>query len=409
MYRIDGCYFLARSAALTGEPFSLLHTLARKETRHFPTLRVARGRVRGETRVSESVLSACRTTARCIGQCAAQRRARVDSMTKRVGHRALLVAILWLSTMLSSLTFADDNRKLPKIGELWFPEPDIVAPWRDAFRQGLTELGYVNGRNVTLVSRYANGDARKIPKLVDELIAEKVDVMFVGPRAIQEARRATKTIPIVSAGFSDPIAEGVAVSLARPGGNFTGISWQSVDASSKRIQLVLEILPKLNRVALLFDSSDKVALVEVQGTRAAAATINCAVREFGVLDGADFDRVFAAIKNDAPPALIITHSPLMVQNHERILRFVADNKLAAITESSDFTEKGALLSFGPHPYKGFKRAAYYVDRILKGAKPGDLPIEQPTVFELVVNLKTAKTLGIKIPESIMLRADEVIR
>ena len=233
--------------------------------------------------------------------------------------------------------------------------------------------------------------------------------MFVGSRAIQQASRATKTIPLVSAGFSDPIAEGIAVSLARPGGNFTGISWQSFDASGKRLQLVLEILPKLNRVALLFDSSDKMALVEVQGTRAAAASINCAVREFGVRDSADFDRVFAAIKNDAPPALIITHSPLMVQNHERILRFVADNKLPVVTESSDFTEQGVLLSFGPHPYKGFKRAAYYVDRILKGAKPGDLPIEQPTVFELVVNLKTAKALGIKIPESILLRADEVIR
>ncbi len=324
-------------------------------------------------------------------------------------RRGAVFALAVVSAILSSTAFADDNRKLPKIGELWFADSEIAAPWRDAFRQGLSELGYVDGRNATLVTRYARGDANEIPKLIGELIAQKVDVMFVSPRAIQAARKATKTIPIVSAGFSDPIAGGIAVSLARPGENFTGISWQSVDTSGKRLQLLLEVLPKIRRVALLFDSSDKESLLEVQGTRAAAASVNCAFREFGVRDSADFDRVFAAMKNDAPPALIITHSPLMVQNHERILRFVADIKIPVITESSDFTEQGALLSFGPHPYKGFKRAAYYVDRILKGAKPGDLPIEQPMVFELVVNQKTAKALGIKIPESIFLRADKVIK
>lgn len=320
-----------------------------------------------------------------------------------------LIAVLWLSAMLSTFAVADDKRKLPKIGELWFPDPDIVAPWRDAFRQGLSELGYVDGRSVTIVTRYAHGDAGKIPILLAELIAQKVDVMFVGTRSIQEALRATKTIPVVSAGFADPVAEGIAVSLARPGGNFTGVSWQSVDLSGKRLQIAMELLPKLTRVALLFDSSDKVALVEVQGTRRAASSLNCAVREFPVRNSADYDRVFAAIRNDAPPALIVTDTPLMLQNRNRILRFAEDQKLPIITEGGDFAKEGALLAYGAHPYEGFRRGAYYVHRILKGAKPGDLPIEQPMVFELVVNEKTAKALGIKIPEAILLRADEVIR
>ena len=197
----------------------------------------------------------------------------------KLSRRGALFAIAIVSAILSSTAFAGDNRKLPKIGELWFPDPNIVAPWRDTFRQGLSELGYVDGRNVTIVTRYARGDASRFPTLLAELIAQNVDVMIVSPKAVQEAKRATKTIPIVVAGLSDPVAEGIAISLARPGGNFTGTSWASPDASGKRLQLAMELLPKLRRVALLFDVNAKGALVEVQGTRAAAASIKFAIRE----------------------------------------------------------------------------------------------------------------------------------
>ena len=309
--------------------------------------------------------------------------------------------------MLSSLAFAD-NSKLPKLGELWFADPNLAKPWRDAFRQGLSELGYVEGRNITIVTRNARGDASRFPALLAELIAQNVDVMFVSPRAVQEAKHATKKIPIVSA-MGDPIAEGVAASLGRPRGNITGTSYQSPDISGKRLQIAMEMLPEMKRVALLYDGSDAQVLLEVQGTRTAAATKGVGIREFSIRNSQDLDATFAAIEKDKPPALIVTDSPLILQNRDRILRFAADKKIPIITEGGDFAKQGALLAYGAHPYKTFQRLAYYVDRILKGAKPGDLPIEQPTVFELVVNQKTSKALGIKIPESIMLRATEIVK
>lgn len=334
--------------------------------------------------------------------------ARVNSTTR--AHAipvTALIAALWLSAMLSTFAFADDG-KLPKIGELWFADPHLSKPWRDAFRQGLSELGYVEGGNITIVTLNARGDPSRIPPLLAELIAQNVDVMFVSPKAVQEAKRATKKIPIVSA-LGDPIAEGVAVSLGRPGGNITGISYQSPDISGKRLQIAMEMLPEMKRVALLYDGGDAQVLLEVQGTRTAAATKGIGIREFSVRDNRDLDATFAAIEKDKPPALIVTDSPFILQNRDRILRFATDKKVPIITEGGDLARDGALVAYGTHPYKGFRRLAYYVDRILKGAKPGDLPIEQPTEFELVVNQKTAMALGIKIPESIILRATEIIK
>ena len=331
----------------------------------------------------------------------------IPKFARSASNRALLIAVLLLSALLNISAFADNN-KLPKLGELWFADPNLAKPWGDAFRQGLSELGYVEGRNIIIVTRNTRGDASRFPALLAELIAQNVDVMFVSPKAVQEAKRATKKIPIVAA-MGDPIAEGVAVSLAHPGGNFTGTSYQSPDISGKRLQLAMEMLPEMKRVVLLFDSSDMAVLFEVQGTRTAAASKNLSIREFSVRDSLGLDIAFSAIEKDRPPALIVTDSPLTVQNRDRILRFAADKKMPIITEGGDFARQGALLAYGAHPYQVFKRLAYYVDRILKGAKPGDLPIEQPTVFELVVNQKTAKALGIKIPESIMLRATEIVK
>jgi putative tryptophan/tyrosine transport system substrate-binding protein len=332
---------------------------------------------------------------------------RQPSFAKNIAHCAPLTAMLLLSVLLSSSAFAQNN-KLPKLGELWFADPNLSKPWRDAFRQGLSELGYIEGRNIKIITLNARGDASRFPALLADLIAQNVDVMFVSPKAVQEAKRATKKIPIISA-MGDPIAEGVAVGLARPGGNITGTSYQSPDISGKRLQIAMEMFPAMKRVALLYDSSDASVLLEVQGTRTAAATKGIGVRDFSVRNNHDLDATFAAIEKDKPPTLIVTDSPFITQNRERILRFAAEKKVPIITEGGDIAKDGALVAYGAHPYKGFKRLAYYVDRILKGAKRGDLPIEQPTEFELVINQKTAKALGIKIPESIMLRATEIIK
>ena len=332
------------------------------------------------------------------------------STNRRDKSKASLLVLLALFTaMLSSAALSDDKRKPVKIGELWFADALKVAPFRDAFREGLAELGYVDGRSATLVTRYANGDAARIPSLLAELIAQNVDIMFVAPRAALDAKRATKKIPIVTAGLSDAVAEGVAISMARPGGNLTGTSWQSPETSGKRLELLMEVMPGLKRIALLFDASDSTGVVEALGTREVAARVRFEFREFRVQAAPDFEAAFKSIEAYRPDAIVLTATGLMLSNVDRIVQFAHARKLPIISEIKNYATAGVLFTYGPDPVASFKRAAYYVDRILKGAKPGDLPIEQPTKFELVVNLKTAKALGIKIPESIMLRADEVIR
>ena len=216
-------------------------------------------------------------------------------------------------------------------------------------------------------------------------------------------------IPIVSAAFYDPVAEGFANSLARPGGNVTGMSWQSPETSGKRLELTMEVLPGLRRVALLFDPGDPGAVLDANAVRSAATTAGVSITLFEVNESRTFDGMLAAIESDRPRALILVHSPLTVHYRERMVRFAINRRLPLISEGRDFAEAGALLTYGPSIVDMFRRGAGYVDKILKGAKPGDLPIEQPTKFELVVNLKTAKALGITIPQSILVRADEVIR
>jgi len=314
-----------------------------------------------------------------------------------------------LMMILTASALAETEPKVPKIGELWFPDPSNAAPYQTAFRKGLTELGYVDQQNLVIVTRYANGDPSRLPGLVAELIALKVDVMFLAPRALQVAQQATKTVPIVSAGFTDPVAEGFAVSLARPGGNMTGLSWQSNDSSAKRLQLAQEVIPRLHKVALLFDAVDRTAYDEAEASRLAASHARIGSQLFGIRSAGELDATLAAMKKARPQIIIMTLSGLTAFLRERILTFAAVTNLPVISEGRDSAEAGCLLSYGPQTFDLWRRAAVYVDKILKGAKPGDLPIEQPTKFELVVNLKTAKALGVTIPEPILLRADEVIR
>ena len=319
------------------------------------------------------------------------------------------VVLVVLTTVFSTVATAQDRQRPARIGELWFQDAAGAEPYHRAFRDGMQALGHVEGRNVTYITRHADGNSVRFPSLVAELIAAKVDVLFITYSAVPVAMHATNTIPIVSAAFYDPVAEGLVKSLARPGGNVTGMSWQSPETSGKRLELIMEVLPGLRRVALIFDPSDPGAVLDANAVRSAAANAGVRVAAFEVNDSRALDDALPAIESDRPKALILIHSALSVNYRERIVRFAIDRRLPLISEGRDFAEAGALLTYGPSIADMFRRGAVYVDKILKGAKPGDLPIEQPTKFELVVNLKTAKALGITIPQSILLRADEVIR
>lgn len=315
----------------------------------------------------------------------------------------LAVTCLWF--VLAGTAHAD---RLPKIGELWFPDAVAAAPFVNAFRQGLRELGYVDGRNVQIVTRYANGDAERLPSLLAELVALPVDVLYISPRALDVARRGAKTIPVVTSGFTDPVAEGYAASLAKPGGNFTGLSWQSSETVAKRLELAREILPGLRTVGLLYDRRDPQPLIEARSFQSMVREARLKIRIFEL--ASVNDRTFLdAIARYRPQALFVIDSPLVITLREPICQFAIAHRIPVFAESEALARSGGILSYGADGFDLFRRGASHVDRILKGAKPGDLPIEQPTKFRLVVNLKTAKAVQTTIPDSILDRADEVLR
>ena len=317
---------------------------------------------------------------------------------------AIAVPWLWFAVI-----GAVQAEALPKIGELWFPEAAAAAPFVDAFRQGLRELGYADGRNVEIVTRYANGDAARLPALLAELVALRVDVLYISPRALEPARRGAKTIPVVTAGFSDPVAEGFAASLAKPGGNFTGLSWQSSETVGKRVELAREALPGLRTVGLLFDPHDPQPVVEANNFQSIAHGFGLKVQVFE-LPASPQDRTFLdAIARSRPQALFSIDSPLVITLREPICQFAVAHRIPLFSEAEVLAESGAIVSYGADGLDLFRRGAGHVDKILKGARPGDLPIEQPTKFRLIVNLRTAKAIQMSIPDSIVLRADEVLR
>ena len=325
-----------------------------------------------------------------------------------LSHRGAVFALAVVSAILSSTGFADDNRKLPKICALFFQDQPTAAPYQRALRDGLRELGYVDGKTATFVTRFADGDATKLSALMADILAQKVDVIWVGRRALRVARQMTTTTPLVTF-FSDPIEERLVKSFARPGGNITGVSWQSNESSGKRLQYTMELVPGLKRVTLLYDPGDPSTVLDAEASHKAALGVGLAVDSITFRNAAEFEISLAQIARTKPQAMIVVHNALTVQHRDEIIRFAIRARLPLISEGPDWGQAGALLSYGPSIVDMFTRAAGYMGKILKGAKPGELPIEQPTVFELVVNEKTAKVLGIKIPESIMLRADEVIR
>jgi len=279
----------------------------------------------------------------------------------------------------------------------------------EAFRQGLRELGYVEGRNLIIEYRWAAGKKERLPDLVAELVRLKVEVIVTSVTpAAEAAKRATTTIPIVMAAVGDPVGSGLVASLARPGGNVTGLTLLSTELAGKRLQMVRELIPKATRVAVLAyrgTSVTRLFLEEMRG-RARQMGIQLVVQE--VDQAGDLPSAFAAMQRERTQALVVQVSPLTADNTERIIELAAQHRLPAMYDVRSFVEAGGLVSYGPSLAEMFRRAAYYVDRILKGAKPADLPIEQPTKFELVINLKAAKALGLTIPPALPVRTDQVI-
>ena len=280
----------------------------------------------------------------------------------------------------------------------------------DAFPQGLGELGYVEGRNLIIEYRWAAQKEERLPELAAELVRLKVEVIVTAAApTIEAARRATSTIPIVMAAVADPVGSGLVTSLARPGGNVTGLTALSTDLAGKRLQLVREVVPKATRVAVLAYHGTSATRLFLEQMRAAAQQMGVQLAVQEVNEAGGLPGAFTTMQRERAQALIVQVTPFSADNAKRIVELAAQHRLPAMYDVRSFVDAGGLVSYGPSLPEMFHRAAFYVDRILKGAKPADLPIEQPTKFDLVINMKAAKALALVIPPAILGRADEVIQ
>ena len=299
---------------------------------------------------------------------------------------------------------------VPRIGYLIVsPLADPPSAERQAFLDGLRDFGYVVGRSIIIEYRSAAWNRELLPDLAAELVDRKVDVIVAVPGAIEAARDATKTIPVVFASGNDPLERGLVASLARPGGNITGTAHSTIDLVGKRLELLKEALPKVSRVAVLWDPTSETAQLQWNAAQAAARKLGVTLQTLEAKDPKDFPGVFAAMRRNRPDALLTFASPLTTAYRPIIVEFATKTRLPTMFAVRDDVVAGGLMSYAHNLPERFRRAAYFVDKILKGATPADLPVEQPTKFELVINLKTAKTLGLAIPQTLLLRADQVIQ
>src|SRR5437773_11116744 len=295
-----------------------------------------------------------------------------------------------------------------RIGVLYLGAPPNAN--LDAFIQGLRELRYVKGKNILIEYRFAEGKAERLPELARELVLLKVDAIFTtGTPAICALKEATKTSPIVFFSTSDPIGTGVVASLAHPGGNITGISVLASDLWPKRLELLKEIFPKLSRVAMVWNKGNAGMALEAKATQEVAGPLGITLQDRGVKDPNELEVIFGVVSKDRPDGFLALMDPVLNSYRKRIRDFLAENRLPAMFENKDWVEAGGLISYGASYSDAHRRAATLVDKILKGAKPADLPVEQPTRFELFINLKTAKEIGVTIPQSVLYQADKVIK
>ena len=318
-------------------------------------------------------------------------------------------ALCAMLVALGSFAEAQQPMKVPRVGYLSAPSRSAQSARHEAFRQGLRELGYVEGKNIVIEWRDAEGQLERLPDLAAELVRLKVDVIVAGGLpAARAAKQATTTIPIVMTG-GDPVRAGIVASLARPGGNVTGLSDSTVDVSTKRLELLKEVVPKLSRVAILWNPANPTNPLQVKDTQAAAPSLGMTVYSVEVKEVGELEVAFTGIKRERAGGLLVPGDPMFTSNRKRTADLAAKHRLPAMFTAQEYVEAGGLMAYGENSTDRFRRLATYVDKILKGAKPADLPVEAAMKFELIINLKTAKQIGLTIPQSVLFRADKVIK
>ena len=305
---------------------------------------------------------------------------------------------------------AQQSKKIPRIGYVTTSFPSEVAGRVDALREGLRQLGYEEGKNINIEYRYGEGRPERLPSLIRELIDLKVELIVThGFPAARAAKQTTTTVPVVMAVVGDAVGAGLVASLARPGGNITGLTTISSELYDKRLELLKEVSPKISRVAILFSETSPATEIAMNEIKAAANSLGLQLQTIQVRNPGDFKNAFETAIKGGANALIVLQGPLTSSYRKRVIELATKNRLLATYHESEFPEAGGLMSYGVSYSDMYRRAATYVDKILKGAKPADLPVEQPKKFELVINLKAAKQIGLTIPQSVLYRADRVIK
>ena len=306
---------------------------------------------------------------------------------------------------------AQQPKKIARVGYFFASTPAATAYNIEAFRHGVQELGHTEGKTFVLEVRYGEGRAEQFPEIALELVALKLDVIVAASDvAIAAVKRETQTIPIVMATSNEPVGTGLVASLAHPGGNVTGLSILSAELSGKRLELLREVVPGLSRVAFLWNPDVRGAVLDYRETEAAAGSLGLQLQSVEVVRAEDLDRAFSVVTKERAQALIVPPlNPIAFGNRDQIATFVQKNKLPSIYAQREYVDAGGLMSYGTSIPEMHRRAATYVDRILKGTKPADLPVERPKKFELIINLRTAKQIGLIIPPNVLARADRVIK
>jgi putative ABC transport system substrate-binding protein len=321
------------------------------------------------------------------------------------------IVTLTLSLLAALLAVdAQPSAHVPRIGLLSIFAPAVGQSKAENFREGLRDVGYIEGKNILIETRWAEGHRERFAELAADLVRMPVAVLVTDTTPVtMAAMQATQTIPIVMITSGDPVEAGLVASLARPGGNVTGLMFQAPALSGKRLELLKEAAPQTTLVAVLWNAVNPSHVSFLRETEAAARALGLQLHAVEVHSPADLDRAFAAIASVRPSALITLADGMLVDNRTRIVAFAAQHRLPAVFPDRDFADAGGLMTYGPNLTANFRRAAYYVDRILKGAQPADLPVEQPMKLDLVINLKTAHALGLTIPPTLLFQANEVIR
>jgi putative tryptophan/tyrosine transport system substrate-binding protein len=337
-----------------------------------------------------------------------------DNLKSKIKNRKWLglSVMAFLLVVVGAVAQAQQPKKVARIGYLSTTNPSRDSTRPEAIRLALRELGYIEGQNIAFEYRYAEGKLDRYPELAAELVRLNVDIIIVtgGTVMVRAAKNATSTIPIVMTASVDPVAAGLVASLARPGGNVTGLTILNRELGGKRLELLKEAVPKVARVAVLYAPASRGSARTVkEDLPVAARALGLTIRPWEIRTADDFGKVFAALNKQLPDGLYLSPDALLGANQKRTIGFALESRLPSMYSNREAVDAGGLMYYGADAADSYRRIAYYVDRILKGAKPADLPVEQPTKFELVINLKTAKRIGVTIPQSVLFRASKVIK